>query len=274
VEGFDFDRGQLARYLAVLGMRPARPSLGHLQQLVTAQLTRIPFENISKLLAKQRGQGTIPGLEQYLDGVERHSFGGTCYVNNPYFNLLLNHLGYDAALCGADMSAPDVHVVTVVQLEGREHLVDVGYAAPFYEPLPLDLDRYHVVDFGATRYVLHPRDELGRSRMDLLRDGERVHGYLAKPEPRRLGDFENVIRASYRPSATFMNAVVVERFFTDRSVRIHNLTLTESTVAESTVTRLAGTEQLVAAVEQRCGIAADLVREAVEGLQLDGDIYA
>lgn len=274
MEGFDLDRAQLARYLAVLGVHPARPSLGHLRQLVTAQLTRVPFENISKLLARQRGQETIPSLEEYLEGIERSNFGGTCYVNNPYFNLLLNHLGYDAALCGADMSAPDVHIVTVVQLEGREHLVDVGYAAPFYEPLPLDLDRHHVVDFGETRYVLHPRDELGRSRMDLLRDGGRIHGYLAKPEPRQLGDFEGVIRASYRPSATFMNAVVVQRFFADRSVRIHNLTLTESTPGGSRVTRLAGTEQLVAAVEERCGIAADLVRAAVEGVQLDGDIYS
>ena len=66
----------------------------------------------------------------------------------------------------------------------------------------------------------------GSLKSALFRAGELVHGYLAKPEPRSIDHFEEVIRGSYRDSATFMNAVVVERFFPGRSVRIHNLTVT------------------------------------------------
>jgi arylamine N-acetyltransferase len=267
------NRETFRRYLELLGVEAAPPSYQQLCRLVRAQLERVPFENISKLLARKRGERTIPELEQHLDGIDRHSFGGTCYANNPHFNLLLRHLGYDADLCGAEMSAPDVHIVTVLRLQRREYLIDVGYAAPFYEPLPRDLDRDLEVQFGSARYVLHPRDELGRSRMDLLRDGKVIHGYTASPVPRELAHFDEVISDSYRSSATFMNAVVVERFLPDRSIRIHNLSLSESSRHRTTVTRLADRDELVAAIEGHCGMPGELVREAIEDVSLEGDIY-
>jgi len=262
------------RYLSILGVEPETPSFDHLCRLVRAQLTRVPFENISKLyLRKTQGASYIPTLEQHLDGVERHNFGGTCYANNPYFAELLRHLGYEVAMCGADMSKPDVHVVSVVRLEGREFLVDVGYGAPFYEPMPRDLDHSHEIVFGRNRFVLHPKDELGRSRMDHFLDGELIHGYEVNPVPREIDHFEEIIRDSYSDAATFMKVVVVERFFRDRSVRFHNFTLTESTPDGATTTQLADRDQLVEAIEHDCGFPGDLVREAIADIALEGDIY-
>lgn len=113
----------------------------------------------------------------------------------------------------------------------------------------------------------------GCSRLQMFRAGELVHGYLAKPEPRAIDHFEEVIRDSYRDSATFMNAVVVERFFPGRSVRIHNLKLTESTPDRVASVELSGLEQLVQAVERHFGIPAAVVRGAVDGPALEGDIY-
>jgi arylamine N-acetyltransferase len=268
------DAKTFERYLSILGIEAAPPSLDHLSALVRAQLTRVPFENISKLyLRKTQGASYIPSLEQHLDGIERFSFGGTCYANNPYFYELLRHLGYDIKLCGADMSKPDVHVVSIVRLAGRECLVDVGYGAPFYEPMERGLDRDHEIIFGRNRYVLHPQDGRGRSRMDHFRDGRLIHGYVAKPEPREINHFDEVIRHSYSDAATFMNVVVIERFFPDRSLRFHNFTLTESTSDGAITTRLADRQELIDAVEHHVGISADIVREAVEGIALEADIY-
>jgi arylamine N-acetyltransferase len=217
------------RYLSLLEVESVSPSLDHLKRLVRAQITRVPFENISKLYFKKtQGAAFIPTLEEHLDGIKRYNFGGTCYANNPYFSELLRHLGYDVTICGADMTRPDVHVVSVVRLEGREYLVDVGYGAPFFEPMARDLDQELEIVFGKNRYVLHPQDGQGRSRMDHFRDGELIHGYVVTPTPRGVDHFAEVIRHSYSNEATFMNVVVVERFFPERSVRFHNLTLTES----------------------------------------------
>jgi len=263
------------RYLSILGIEAAPPSLDHLHRLVSAQLTRVPFENISKLFLKRtQGASYIPSLEQHLDGIERFSFGGTCYANNPYFSQLLRHLGYDVDMCGADMANPDVHVVSIVRLEGREYLVDVGYGAPFFEPMARGLDSEHEIVFGRNRYVLHPQDGRGRSRMDHFHDGQLIHGYVVKPAPCQIEHFNAVIRDSYSDAATFMNVVVVERFFSDRSLRFHNFTLTESTPEGATITRLANREELVDAVEHHIGIPADIVHEAVEDIALEADIYS
>ena len=269
------DAKTFERYLSILGMGEAPPSIDHLSALVCAQLTRVPFENISKLYLKEtHGASYIPSLEEHLEGIDRFSFGGTCYANNPYFYELMRFLGYEVTLCGADMSKPDVHVVSIVRLEGREYLVDVGYGAPFYEPMALDLDSEHEIIFARNRYVLHPQDGRGRSRMDHFHDGQRIHGYVVKPAPCQIEHFDDVIRDSYRDAATFMNVVVIERFSRDRSVRFHNFTLTESTPEGAITTRLADRDELVDAVKHHVGIPSDIVREAIEGIALEADIYS
>jgi N-hydroxyarylamine O-acetyltransferase len=265
-------RAVFERYLSILGIEHDAPSLDHLRRLVRAQVIRVPFENISKLyLKKTRGATFIPSLEEHLDGIERHAFGGTCYANNPYFADLLHHLGFEVTICGADMSKPDVHVVSIVRLEGHEYLVDVGYGAPFYEPMPRDLDCDQEIVMGRNRFVLHPQDALRRSRMDHFHDGELIHGYVAKPEPRTLRHFGEIVRQSYNEKATFMNTVVVERFFIDRSIRIHDLTLTESTPDQATTTHLADREDLFEALDFHCGFPREIVREAIADIALDAE---
>lgn len=268
------DTRLLDRYVGLLGAEAGPTSLDHLGRLVRAQLTRVPFENVSKLLLKKiAGAAFIPTLAQHLDGIEHLRFGGTCYANNHYFCELLRHLGYDVDLCGADMAKPDVHIVNIVRLEGREYLVDVGYAAPFFEPMPLHLDRELEIRWGADRYVLHPRDGRGRSRMDLWCDGRLIHGYTVNPAPRELGHFEDVIRRSYDDSATFMNVLVIARFFADRSLRVHNYTLSESTPDGTVITDLDGIDKLVDTVARLMGIEEAILLAAVEGICLSGEIY-
>ena len=76
----------LERYLRLLGVPRRPPSLDALEELVRAHAWRVPFENISKLYYKKSlGLRSLPGLGRFLDGVEEHGFGGTCYANNSYF---------------------------------------------------------------------------------------------------------------------------------------------------------------------------------------------
>lgn len=104
-----------ARYFRLLSVAPKAPSLDALSELTAVHLTRIPFENISKLYYRRQVRPRRPpDLTRFLDGIEQHHFGGTCYANAFNLHQLLAHLGYDVALCGADMSAPDVHMVNTV----------------------------------------------------------------------------------------------------------------------------------------------------------------
>ena len=164
------------RYLNILGIGRREPSITALYEIIMAHLTKVPFENISKLLYKKQGLKYIPVLSVYLDGIEKFNFGGTCYSNNYYLYLLLKYLGYDVKLCGADMKNPDVHVVSMVKIGEQDFIVDVGYAAPFTEPLPGDLKKNYVITFGDEKYILNPRDESGYSKLEQYYKGELKHG--------------------------------------------------------------------------------------------------
>lgn len=273
--GPPLSREQLGRYLAALGVPRRAPSREALDELVTAHLTRVPFENVSKLCYRRRlGLTGLPPLDLFLEGLERHRLGGTCYSNNCHLWSLLVSLGYEARLCGADMSKPDVHAVIVVRLEGRELLVDGGYGAPFFVPLPLDVGLVEAIAWGQERYLLHPRDAAGRSRLVVTRDGVEKHGYVVKPTPRLPEDFRRVIADSFRPEATFMNAIAIYRFERQRSLALRNLRLIESTPEGFTSRSLKDRDELVAVVEARFGIPAELVKEAVGGLRDLKDVWA
>jgi arylamine N-acetyltransferase len=260
------------RYLHLLGLPRREPTLDALAELTSAHLRRIPFENVSKLYHRQDAAMRLPDLARFLDGVERNHFGGTCYSNNSHFHELLVHLGYRVSLCGADMSAPDVHLVNVVDLAGRAYLVDVGYGAPLASPLPLDLEHDLEIRWGSERYVLRPRDSAGRSRLESHREGRLRHGYQVNPRPRRIEEFRPVIAASFDESATFMNALLLARFFPDRSVTLRNLALTEAREGDSRVSMLPGRDALFGTIERHFAIPQDVTRIALKGIGLTASV--
>jgi len=256
------------RYLNILGVADARVDLDALRRLVRSQLTRVPFENVSKLhLARSRDLRGVPELDLYLDGIENCRFGGTCYSNNHHLASLLRYVGFDASYCGADMvSGPDVHAVVIVRLENREYLVDVGYGAPFYEPMPRDRDEPLTIRLGRDRYVLQPRDGRGRSQMEHHREGRQIHGYLAKPTPRDLAFFQNVVLDSYRPTANFMTRLRISRFLDDGNVDLLNDQLVQARDDTYSVESIADRAALVDAVVEHFGMPRNIVCEVVDEL--------
>ena len=255
------------RYLNLLGIRRQMPSIHALSELIEAHLYMIPFENISKLNYKLRQNDSgIQNLKSFLDGIEHSHFGGTCYSNNFYFSLLLGNLGYQIMLCGADMSNPDVHIVSVVTIDSREYLVDVGYAAPFWMPIPLDLDSDVIIQLGSDRYRLKPKNSAGCSKMELYRNGELKHGYLVKPFPRRIDEFEHVIVNSFREEATFMNALLLAKFSPKHSCVIHNFAAIEYQGMEPFVRKLRNEDELIQTIFEWFGVPEVVSRKAINQL--------
>jgi arylamine N-acetyltransferase len=262
------------RYLTALGVQRRTPSLDALREIVQAHLQRVPFENISKLYYKKhQSLRQLPSLELFLNGIERFHFGGTCYANNYYLYLLLGNLGYQIKLCGADMSNPDVHLVSMVTMENHEYLVDVGYAAPFWMPVPRDLATDYTIALGRDHYVLKPQDAQGCSRMELYQDGALKHGYRVKPLPRRIDEFEHIIVDSFRDGATFMNSLLVARYYPDRSISIHNLTVIEAQGTESNSRTLANREELGQAIAEHFGIPVEITADVVKDLGQLADVW-
>jgi arylamine N-acetyltransferase len=272
--GSKFEDKQFLRYLRLLGIKKQRPSLEYLRAIVSAQLARIPFENISKLYLKKRNSlNQLINFELYLDGIENYGFGGTCYAVNFYLNQLLDWLGYQIKLCGADMKNPDVHIVNIVNIENREFLVDAGYAAPFSKPLPLDLADDYIIHQGTDRYVLKPRNDNAYSRIELYRNGALKHVYTISPKARKIDEFQQVIKESFQEGSTFMNALLLARFDHDTFIVIHNMTYSEYRGIVSETSSLDTVEQLISVIQDRFGIPGPIIHESMEGLQMQKNAW-
>ena len=260
------------KYLDLLGVEEVSPSFELLGRIVKAHLIKILFENISKLLYKKQGINTIPDLSTYLDGIEKYNFGGTCYSNNYYLYLLLQHLSYDIILCGADMKEPDVHLISIVTIDGSEFIVDCGYAAPFFEPLPRDLTIDYVINFGNEKYIIKPKDDSGKTKVEQYFNKELQHWYVTKPQARNIEEFGKVINKSYANDAVFMNAIRITRFSENGSLVLKNLQFTETdgTSISSMELQL---EDIPEFVEEKFGMPANLVREAAGTIKKLKSIY-
>jgi arylamine N-acetyltransferase len=247
--------GLVTRYLRILGVTRSGPSLAALCELVAAHVERVPYENVSTLYYRAHGDQTRhPGPERFLDGVERHQFGGTCGCVNVYFRGLLSGLGYDADLCWTDG-----HVVVIVTIEGREFLVDVGHGAPFFDPLPLDLTGDYAVALGRDRFLLKPRDAAGRSPVEFYRGGRLEHAYLVDHERRSL-----VVLDAVAPAPPALDDIAFVRYLPGpRSLAIRNGTLVESVGTFSRVTPLDGRDGLADTLERVFSIPHAIVEEAL-----------
>ncbi len=270
----NYSNSLFEKYLRLLKVTKQKPSLNALAQIIKAHLITIPFENISKIYYRNRyNLSYVPDLELYLDGIMRYNFGGTCYSNNYYLNQLLKFLGYEVRLCGADMSNPDVHIVNIVSIENQDFLTDVGYAAPFYSPIPIKLNDNFEISFGSDKYIFTSDADLGHTKLTMYRNNQEKHGYIAKHEARDISEFEFVIKSSFRQSATFFNALLLIKFYSKSSLMIHNYSLVESNPAHSNYKKIQNVSELIDLIVRYFKIPNTIVTQSVNYISNFSDAW-
>lgn len=253
------------KFLNLLQVNAEKPSLDLLKKIIKSHLEKIPFENISKLIYKQNGANDIPGFTQHLLGIEKYNFGGTCYSLNYYLYLLLKYLGFSVKLCGADMKLPDVHLLSIVEIDYKEYIVDCGYGAPFIEPLPRDLSIDYTIYFGDEKYILKPKNIDGTSRLEQYYKNELKHFYIVNPKPRKQSEFKKVIKDSFADNALFMNSLLITRHSEDYSISLRNFILTVIDKNKITQKKIEK-DEIPDVVNTYFGIPARLVKSAINGL--------
>lgn len=255
------------RHLRLLGIDGLPTGIKGLEEITLRHLCTAPFENISKLLLFDReGTGRAVSHDEFLDGIEFRDLGGTCHSSNPFLAELLQALGYDAILLGANMSGTDVHTTIRVCVDSVEYHVDMGYAAPFRKPIRLDRLPHEVVQ-GDFTYVLDRRASDGRYEVTVRSGEKRIHGYVVNEAPRDLEYFHGTIRESYEPGRDFMTRLRITRFFEDHAIELSNLTAIYFKGRESRKTELRGVTELERTVFGDMQMPLCPVRKAVEILE-------
>ena len=171
------------------------------------------------------------------------------------------------------MKNPDVHVISIVTIDRNEFIVDVGYAAPFFEPLPIGLNKDYIVKSGKEEYRIKPIDMNGRTRVEQYYNGKLQHWYCANLRLRKIEEFTKVIKNSYSDDAVFMNALRITRFTNDGSLILKNLLLIETVGLKTSVTKISY-KNIPDIIQQKFGMPAEIVKEALLNIRELKDIYS
>lgn len=124
------------RLLAHLQLDREPPSLDYLHRIVHRHQLRVPFETLTKRLDYEPGlrRGDfLPPIPLYVERIVTRGAGGLCWTLARGLQVLLEDLGFDAAL----MLMHPGHCCVRVELPEGPHYADVGYAAPLFRAYPL-----------------------------------------------------------------------------------------------------------------------------------------
>ena len=145
-----------------------------LDDLILAHLATIPFENLDACEDHQ-----VPSLDEHVlfEKIIRHKRGGWCFELNKLFFELLKGCGFQVMPVAVRITwmreepAALLHRATVVTLENRPYLCDVGYGGPGPKGVtPLTDGEYEIQ--GESYQIVTGQGETG----DMVILKKRYHG--------------------------------------------------------------------------------------------------
>ena len=129
-------RPAMDRLLGHLHLGREEPTLAYLHRIVREHQCRVPFETLTKLIDYEPGlqrREFMPPIAEYVERIVTRGAGGLCWTLARGLQVLLDDLGFDAALMYMDPG----HCCVRVELEEGPFYADVGYAAPIFQAYPL-----------------------------------------------------------------------------------------------------------------------------------------
>ena len=146
-----------------------------LDELILAHLKTVPFENLDVSQDHK-----VPSLkeEDLFDKIVIRKRGGWCFELNKLFYELLKACGFDAIPIAVRIVwmkpelPPYLHRATVVRLNGKEYLCDVGYGGPGPKGLVELADGEYQIKHAQFRVQMHRPDTKGAIIIEKLHDGK------------------------------------------------------------------------------------------------------
>ena len=243
-----------------------QPTEDGLEALHRAQVYTIPFENFDILL--ERGIALEPVA--LCDKLVHRARGGYCFELNGLFLMALHAIGFEARALLARVHLVDPpsgrqHQLTLVTLQGRQWITDVGFGSfGFRAPMPLEFNHPTVHD-GLT-FRLVEAEPFGIMLQGLKR-GQWLNLYsfdLGQVFPVDIA-VGNHFTATH-PSSLFTFARVVALLTPTGRVSLLNRTLRIVTADAEQVQELGEGQAYLDALKTHFGIELDAPYEALRPL--------
>lgn len=203
------DPGRWRRLLERIGAQPGALHADHLAHLQRQMLLHVPFENLDLHLGRPIRLDRDALFGKIVDGQR----GGFCYELNEAFTQCLLALGFDAdrlaarVLLGGGGHDRD-HQCSLVRLDGRRWLVDVGFGDHCL--IPLNIDDEAPQSDGRGRYRVTHRE--GRVEVCREKEGAWAPQVSVGLEPVAWSDFDERCAWTQRsPDSVFVGKRVCTR---------------------------------------------------------------
>ncbi|MBC6450675.1 arylamine N-acetyltransferase family protein [Actinokineospora xionganensis] len=252
----------LDSYLARIDHPRVAPSLDALRSLHIAHVRAIPFENIGVLVDGPPDLSVKAVAAKMVDRAR----GGYCFEHAPLFAAAAEQLGFTVrrrlGRVGPQRSGPRTHALLVVTVDGADHLVDVGFGASIWQPMPL-IDGSEVDQAGWPHQVR--KTDLGWSLWRLTKDGwEPEHEF--EDVPQLAVDFEvGNHYAATGPGSPFPGKLIVKRLSEGVSRRLVGNELSVEYPDGRTETTTIGYDQLG---EVLPGLDIDLTPDELDAVRV------
>ena len=170
------------------------PSLENLIKIMDAYYMTVPYDSLD-CCDYFRKVDFAP--EHLFEKFVLNKRGGYCYEINGFFMALLESLGYDCfALAGRLLFGRTeyglmYHRTTVVNINGRRYLCDMGYGSGCAEG-PVDIDAAGEQDINGTMFSIRHHDDAQFGDITLVKhnaDGTETDFYCVYLRPHTLLEF-------------------------------------------------------------------------------------
>ena len=246
---FDLDA-----YFARIGVSTrGAPTLATLDALIWAHLRHIPFENLDIVL----GRPIKIDLDSVATKLVTARRGGYCFEHNTLFAEVLRAHGFEVIALSARVRwlatgpTPRTHMCLEVMVDGRPHLVDVGFGGTCpTRAVPLASGVYE-----SRHGRLRLRDDTGFTVLDAETKGEWEPLYMFTREPHHPIDFEvaNHYTSSHPASRFTLGPSVALTTDTGR-ITYRAGEFTERIGDRATVTPITRAPQLLELLAERFGM--------------------
>ncbi len=230
---------------------------------VLAQLAAVPYENLSKIVARHRKGNPESALDFSCfrpgDPLRPH-WGGTCFALTHWLKIRMDELNQSTAylMAGKPQSA-DIHCGLLWEYAGGLYLLDPGYL--LFDPLPLPENGGQAFASAPPHAIrLEDQVEAGLWRLFTGPESGLKYRFDFRKEPVGDAEFQRHWEASF--TWPMMRYPVLNRVENGVQFYLQRNNLLVRTAAESTMRRLTG-DEVAATAESTFGLPRPLVQEAL-----------
>ena len=231
-----------------------------------AELSAIPYENLSKVVAKQgrARENALNFSASWMEDHRRLGLGGTCFALTHWLKIKMDALGFSTAYLMADKRRDkNIHCGLQFESNGRAYLLDPGYF--IFEPLPLP-ERGGISEARSSPNFVRVEDaaDAGVWRLHSGLRSELKHRFDFRKEPVNSAEFQRHWESSY--DWPMMRHPVLNKVAEETQYYLQKNNLLVRTEAGSRMTALSPA-QVSETAQTLFGLPRALVEEALEILK-------